>query len=222
MTVQTPGQLVCPIHWQAVSNPQAIALMDKDTSLSYRQLDTLITSITRQLSEKGVLPSTRIGLHLAPSIEYIILLFALVRLQCIAVAINTRFPLQTLPGLLKSTGCGFFISNNDRLSKYEGYEELVLLNVKDFHWNTEDHTGSSRWVISPDQPATIIFSSGSTGVPKGILHSFGNHYYSALGSNQNITLGQGDQWILSLPPFSCGRNCHPISSVYCWGICCHS
>jgi O-succinylbenzoic acid--CoA ligase len=41
-------------------------------------------------------------------------------------------------------------------------------------------------------------------VPKAALHSFGNHYYNALGSNRNITVQPGDRWLLSLPLYHVG------------------
>ncbi len=50
-----------------------------------------------------------------------------------------------------------------------------------------------------DEDATIMFSSGSSSIPKAILHTYSNHYYSALGSNENIVLAKNDRWLLSLP-----------------------
>ena len=58
--------------------------------------------------------------------------------------------------------------------------------------------------IPQERPATIIFTSGSTGAPKAALHTFGNHYHSALGSNANIALRPGDRWLHSLPLYHVG------------------
>lgn len=49
------------------------------------------------------------------------------------------------------------------------------------------------------EDATIIFTSGSSSIPKAVLHTYGNHYYSALGSNENIPVHINDRWLLSLP-----------------------
>ena len=58
--------------------------------------------------------------------------------------------------------------------------------------------------IPLDRPATVVFTSGSTGTPKAVLHSYGNHYYNALGSNENLPLAAGDRWLLDLPLYHVG------------------
>jgi len=47
--------------------------------------------------------------------------------------------------------------------------------------------------------STIIFTSGSSGEAKAVVHSLENHYFNAVGSNQNIAVQPGDRWLLSLP-----------------------
>ncbi len=58
--------------------------------------------------------------------------------------------------------------------------------------------------FDPGADATVIFTSGSTGTPKAALHTFENHWSSALGANRNIPLRPGDRWLLSLPPWHVG------------------
>lgn len=70
----------------------------------------------------------------------------------------------------------------------------------------EDANDAPAWMFAfpkegLERDATIIFTSGSTREPKAALHSYANHYYSALGSNQNIPIEPQDRWLLSLPIF---------------------
>ncbi|MCW8995142.1 MAG: AMP-binding protein, partial [Psychromonas sp.] len=51
------------------------------------------------------------------------------------------------------------------------------------------------------QVINIIFTSGSSGQPKAVMHNFSNHFYSALGSQAIIPLKKGDKNLLSLPIF---------------------
>ena len=49
------------------------------------------------------------------------------------------------------------------------------------------------------RPATVVFTSGSSGEAKAVVHSTANHLYNAAGSAANIPLGPGDAWLVALP-----------------------
>ncbi|MFT7421978.1 MAG: O-succinylbenzoic acid--CoA ligase, partial [Psychromonas sp.] len=55
--------------------------------------------------------------------------------------------------------------------------------------------------IDPQKVCNIIFTSGSSGQAKAVMHCFSNHYYSALGSKSGIALEAKDRNLLSLPLF---------------------
>ena len=76
------------------------------------------------------------------------------------------------------------------------------------------HTGAVEWragaalpaaaALAPvriaiHRPATVVFTSGSSGAPKAVLHSTANHLYSAAGSAANIPLHPDDAWLAALP-----------------------
>jgi len=58
--------------------------------------------------------------------------------------------------------------------------------------------------ITLEQHASIVLTSASTGCPKGVLHTIGNHYYSALGSQRHIPFDEGHGWLVSLPLYHIG------------------
>jgi len=62
---------------------------------------------------------------------------------------------------------------------------------------SDTHTPTPTWSLN--HPATIIFTSGTTGEPKAAVLSLRNHLDSARASNMNIPLGSDDTWLLSLP-----------------------
>ena len=53
--------------------------------------------------------------------------------------------------------------------------------------------------IAIHRPATVVFTSGSSGDAKAVVHSTANHLYNAAGSAANIPLGPDDAWLVALP-----------------------
>ena len=53
--------------------------------------------------------------------------------------------------------------------------------------------------IAIHRPATVVFTSGSSGAAKAVVHSTANHLYNAAGSATNIPLGPDDTWLVALP-----------------------
>jgi O-succinylbenzoic acid--CoA ligase len=108
--------------------------------------------------------------------------------------------------LLQRAACRALISDKDLPEAADAgapklHPKALLENIS----SERDLPGSSDPLHLPlDRHATVVFTSGSTGVPKGALHTFGNHYFSARGSNANIALEPQDRWLHSLPLYHVG------------------
>src|SRR5690554_2847914 len=61
-----------------------------------------------------------------------------------------------------------------------------------------------RTRIFLDDVHSIVYTSGTTGRPKGAMLTFGNHWWSAVGSVLNLGLVPGDRWLACLPLFHVG------------------
>jgi len=149
----------------------------------------------------GLEPGSRVALHLPKDERYVALVLALIRAGHVVCPVSDRLPPQGVALLLERAACSALISEDQELLQTAGAglrrpEPETLLR------DGNQPAGSTG--IPQEQPATIIFTSGSTGVPKAAIHTFGNHYYSALGSNANIALRPGDRWLHSLPLYHVG------------------
>jgi O-succinylbenzoic acid--CoA ligase len=118
---------------------------------------------------------TRIGFAADNSIESIVTLLALHSCGAVICPISPRWPEQLADSV---------------------FSELGIRSL------TDDVEGGDGCATSGAM--SILFSSGSEGVPKGVVHTVDNHYWSAVGAAENIPLAADDCWLLSLPVYHIG------------------
>ncbi|MBA2694191.1 MAG: o-succinylbenzoate--CoA ligase [Rubrobacter sp.] len=188
----------CPLRTAALAAPDSPAVVGHYGEASFADLDRRATASARKLESLGLSDGAKVGVRLPKSAGQIFLILAAMRAGSVFVPISTRIPPEGIPPLLETAGCSAFVSAADvALRAAEGSRARPF--------RPEELLGdvcepSSEGIQIPlDRPATIVFTSGSTGSPKAALHTFGNHFFSALGSNANIRLVPGDVWLHSLP-----------------------
>ena len=153
-------------------------LITGDLSLSYAETFSLIKQTIPVVHNLPVGENRFVGIYASPSVHTILNIFAVMLSGNIAVLLSDKEPESKLQELLGSIDC---------------------CTIFDKQSLPADTVNNSEKDLSLHNDATILFSSGSTQTPKAILHTFANHFYSALGSNENIKLSEGDRWLLSLP-----------------------
>ena len=196
-------EVPCPLRERATSSPYAPAIAVTKGVLSYDTLDRRVSAAARRLEELGLGSGTRVALYLPKEERYVILVLALIRAGATACPINTRLPPSNIERLLRRAGCRAIVSEDREMLDAVG-GSVEKIRPGELLAGNELREGSAGLNLRLDSPATLVFTSGSTGTPKAALHTFGNHYYSALGSNENIALGPGDRWLLSLPLYHVG------------------
>jgi O-succinylbenzoic acid--CoA ligase len=187
----------------ALAAPDAAALVGSRGVTSYEELDRMVSVAALRLG--GLEPGSRVALHLLRDERYVALVLAVIRAGHVACPISDRLPPRGVEQLLGRAACSVLISEDQELLQTAGADvfrpepEALLEEISQ---DSSDRTVSID--IPLERPATTIFTSGSTGAPKAALHTFGNHYHSALGSNANISLRPGDRWLHSLPLYHVG------------------
>lgn len=191
----------CPLRVAALATPDAPAILGPNATFTYADLDRRVSATAGKLAEDGCGPGMRVALYLEKDERYVVLLLALLRAGCVACPVSTRVPVEGVASLLRVAACSAVISDQE-LPALDG-EGLTMLRTG-LLLREAPSSYPEPADIRPDLPATIIFTSGSTGTPKAALHTFGNHYYSALGSAANIPFAPGDRWLHSLPLYHVG------------------
>jgi len=193
----------CPLEEAAERRGDRPAVTTPSETISYTELHRRVDRAAFVLRARGCQPGDRIGLFMPNSVEYLVWLLGVMRMGAVCCPLNTRLPVRAIADLLGRIDCHTLIAH-DMSSVQEGVRDRVLIPHDALEQTVSRESGAACPMVSLGTPVTIVFTSGSAGPPKAVLHSYGNHYYSARGATQNLPLGVGDRWLLDLPLYHVG------------------
>jgi O-succinylbenzoic acid--CoA ligase len=152
-------------------------------------------------------------------LDTLVLLFGCLEAGKTFLPLNPRDSYSKIGPLLRRADTGLVILG--RSAKFESkegerVEDEDMWQMIAAHW--QDHGDASIEKPNFSAPWFMVMTSGSTGEPKAVVHSFEAAYYSALGSNQFYGLGEGDTTLLTLPLFHVGGLMMAIRSILGGGV----
>ncbi|TNE48492.1 MAG: o-succinylbenzoate--CoA ligase [Deltaproteobacteria bacterium] len=180
---------------------QRVALQTPEGSISYEDLDAWSWSLEQALLTKGLSSGDVVMVMAHPSTLQVALMAGMWRAGLIFAPVSHRLPASQLATMAKTVDAQLFLHDSEDSPLNDG--TIPSLSMDDLQEESLSYTRSKMTLglVSLSQPATLVWTSGSSSSPKAALHTYGNHFYSALGSNENIRMEGGDQWLLSLPMF---------------------
>ncbi|KAI0109876.1 putative hybrid NRPS/PKS enzyme [Daldinia grandis] len=138
-------------------------------SLTYGQMNSRVNSIAIALSQNGqhVMYGTIIGVFLEPGVDWICSLLAVLRLGAIYVPLDPRTGLNRLASIVKDCKPSMLLVNDSTEAELECFESVrIRLNIDQVAITTSAAVPNAA---RPNCTAAIMYTSGSTGAPKGIV-----------------------------------------------------
>lgn len=192
---------------RASISPDAMALLIDGRSWSFARLDALVSRLCHSLRGEGIGPGVHAGLLMPNSLAAVCCVFAVGRLGAVLVPLNVRLTSQELAWQIEHARCSAVLCSSDlaetAASATQGRIPLRALPRRAA--DLEKLLDGFPPTFEPEAPGdlatlqAIVFTSGTTGYPKGALISYANHYWSATASAVRLGTQADDRWLACLP-----------------------
>lgn len=180
-------------------DPDKTALISDEQELTYKQLDERISRTVSALTELGLQSGSKAAVLGSHNAEFIILILSLWRIGAVPVPLNNRLKDDELKTILRIADPFILLIDKTSGRKIESeYTQTA------FPLAGESSQPEIQQLNSTDQAGIVIFTSGTTGIPKGVVLTVNNILSSAGLTNKILLPEKDDAWLCSLPFYHIG------------------
>ena len=205
------------IRERAGSDPAKPMVIDPDTRISYDELDAGTHALAAGFIQAGVGKGTRVGLVMPNGCEWVRIALALTRIGAVLVPLSTLLTGRELAAQLRTAAVTHLIA----VDEFRGHRYLAELPHDGLPalratWTPErairlprDRVGDDlvdalAATVTPSDTLVIIFTSGSSGAPKGVIHSHGNAFGAVRAGLDARRINADSRLYLPMPFFWVG------------------
>ncbi|MEO6637804.1 MAG: amino acid adenylation domain-containing protein, partial [Ginsengibacter sp.] len=163
--------IVTLFETQAVTTPNACAIIYEGGELSYKELNERSNQLANHLRSNGVQAETLVPLMVERSAGMIIGILGILKAGGAYVPVDADYPAERISYMLEDTGAKVVVSSKQNKSKLEAIVkegDIVIIDIA-ADVIREEETVNLEIKISPNNLAYVIYTSGSTGKPKGVM-----------------------------------------------------
>ncbi|HET7657448.1 MAG TPA: AMP-binding protein, partial [Bacillales bacterium] len=189
---------------RAALTPDRIAVMSKTEQWSFAELNGRAEANARRFKGLGVEKKQFVAFLMQNGLHVAEVIHALHYAGAVIVPLNIRLTVRELAWQLKDSEAVLLVYDEANAGKAEEIsEELQQLNTISYSQLQEVPQAESvlEKHIDLDDLHTIVYTSGTTGNPKGVMLTYSNHWWSAIGSSLNLGLHEDDRWLACVPLF---------------------
>lgn len=186
---------------RASLTPNRSAILFEDQEYSFKDMYDLSFQMAGHLQKQGVKKGDYVAILLRNHLDTAVILLSLQLLGGVAVILNNRLTADELAWQIEDSKSTLFITE-------EGFREKILKIQSPIPLVWKEELGASSFEnpilqeeIDLNDICSVMYTSGTTGFPKGVIQTYGNHWWSATGSALNLGLREDDCWLCTVPLF---------------------
>ncbi|CAM3249418.1 o-succinylbenzoate--CoA ligase [Filibacter tadaridae] len=184
---------------RAYLTPNKIALSFKNETWTFAQFKEQAVTRAQKLRANGFRQGDRIALLGPSTAEMVFIIHACMLADLEIVMLNSRLTNEELKYQLDDSDASALLVSDELNKRIKGTNVRILPFSSINKSEVVPFDIQDSW--QADRTITIMYTSGTTGFPKGVRQTAGNHVSSALSSVLNLGLDENDVWLCTMPLF---------------------
>jgi benzoate-CoA ligase family protein len=177
-------------------SPQRAAILHKERAISYGELDALAAKCRGALVARGIKAGDRVALVMSDSPEMVTAFLGIMGLGAIAVPCSTQLPPEGLAYVFKDSKAKLVIASPEHLANVKAASPPETVLAEDF---LRDAKPAPLGQFERDTPCLVLYTSGSTGQPKGAVHRHGHMPWTVESVAKKVYDLKPDDRLFSVP-----------------------
>ncbi|MBB5149465.1 MULTISPECIES: long-chain-fatty-acid--CoA ligase [Ureibacillus] len=212
--------LVKKVREQSLNHPEKIAYIFEGRSTTYGEFEDKVSSLAFSMNQLGIQKGDHVALIFQNCPHFLIAYYALMRIGAVSIPINPMYTLDEMSYIVDNGDVKWIIAGEDSIgrinqlsNKFSQIKGSILCDKDSshlFHDRQEGkyhfysdlikHSYSMKPVsLEADDIAIILYTSGTTGHPKGVMLTHGNLYANARDVGDYFLFSEEDRVIATLP-----------------------
>lgn len=184
-------------------SPERTALIFNNQSWTFSELFREAIKVAEKIVNVVPRDCRRAAILMNNTPETVWVIHGLQQLGLETVFLNCRLTANELLFQIKDSETELIIHDGslmDTVGELKNTLNIPIISFKNLVGGHSSHT-SLKKEFTPNDVCSIMYTSGTTGKPKGVLQTYGNHWWSATGSVLNMGLQENDSWLCTVPIF---------------------
>jgi O-succinylbenzoic acid--CoA ligase len=173
--------------------------------LTFSELDRLVSATAQALAAAGVRGGDRVAMLAPNGLDLVRLIHAVPRRGAVVVPLHPRWTAREVAGVVRDCAPSLVVYDDGTAAGRNALDDVpattprvpIAALVSERPEAIDAESRLDRFPLSAIH--SIVYTSGTTGGPKGVELTFGNHLWSAVGSALNLGLRHDDCWLACLP-----------------------
>ena len=180
---------------------------------SFTQLDEMAMGVARALIARGLKRGERVAILSANRTEYLVAYYGIMRAGFVAVPVNYRFPRKTIHFIVADCGAKLIFCDAKRRADCPDMPVVEFGGEGKEAFDAFRNPGEFKTVVpAQNEPAMFLYTSGSTGIPKGVVLSHQSHIWVVETRLEGQELS-GQRYLVAAPLYH--MNALALSKLAC-------